>query len=94
MHDYIYPLYVVEVPHQRPARGYWADERPTDEDTHDLSGCYVCEDVSDLVYLTHAIGRDGGQARHQAAKIAALAGEALNELCCYLAAGLPDREDE
>lgn len=94
MQDYLYPLYVIEVPHQRPARGYWADERPSDEDTHDLSGCYVCENVSDLVRLTHAIGRDGCQARHQAAKIAALADEALSDLCEYLAAGLPDREEE
>lgn len=94
MQDYIYPLFVIEVPHQRPARGYWADESPTDDDTHDLSGCYVCEDVSDLVYLTHAIGSDGCQARHQAAKIARLADEALTELGDYLAAGLPDREDE
>lgn len=94
MQDYIYPLYVIEVPHQRPARGYWADESPTDDDTHDLSCCYVCADVSDLVYLTQPIGRDGCQSRHQAATIARLADEALTDLCDYLAAGLPDRADE
>lgn len=86
MQNFLFSVFVIEVPHQRPARGYWADEAPAEEDAHDLSGCYVCEDVSDLVHLTHAIGRDGCQARHQAAKVAALADEALNELCEWLAA--------
>ncbi len=94
MHGFYWPKFVFEVYHQRPAFSYWADDDqlPTEHEREDMHACIICESVGDLIYLTKALDGQGCQARHQAARIAAQANDALEELCDWLSEGMPERE--
>ena len=69
--------FVIDVPHQLRASGYWADDVEEDDD---LSSQIVCETVGDLKRYTVAIDNNGCATRHQAARVAALAESALDEI--------------
>jgi len=76
--------FLVGVPHQRPAFVVKAEDSPPDHDEgdkfiegdHDLSTTWTVDTLDDAKRLMAATN-GGGQARHQAAKIAALVLEEL-----------------
>jgi hypothetical protein len=73
-------LFAVGVPHQTPAYVARPEEHPPIEEDgdvtiagdHDLSGTHLVEDLDDASRLLQFTTGGGSQARHQAARIAAL----------------------
>lgn len=96
MYGHHYKLFVIEVPHQRPARGYWTDEAPHGARLADLAGVHICTRPSELASLAKPFTVNSEQARHQAVRIACLAEEALTDLATWIRARyypeLPERE--